>query len=262
VNVPLKSLGTLPSFRESCAPGVPECFVANLVPDQPVLVAIHGISRNAAEIAMRFAIHPAFGKVSIIAPLFTREHFGKYQQLRTHKDGQARSDQALIRLLEDIADEHRIATDRFCLFGFSGGAQMAHRFAMFHPERVERLCAVSAGWYSLPRADLAYPYGIANASGEPLVGPEFLDIPATVIVGERDIQTDASVRQHALINEHQGDNRRQRAEAYVRAVNALHRSLGRAGRMRLLTLPGVSHDFTECTNEGRLIDIAAEALLK
>ena len=261
MNAMMMPSGTLPTYRASTAPDVPECFVANLRPDQPVLVAIHGISRNAAEIAMRFAVHPAFRQVSIIAPLFTRERFGQYQQMRTRKPGQTQSDAALIQLLEEVAEEHGVPVTRFRLFGFSGGAQMAHRFAMFHPERVERVCAVSAGWYSLPRTDLAYPYGIGNGQGEPLVRPEFLDIPTTVIVGNRDTRVDDSVRQDPDIVEHQGRNRLRRARCYVRATSAYAESLGKPGRPQLLTLHGVSHDFRQCVSEGDLLEFVAQSLL-
>jgi len=252
---------TMPNFRPASRPEVPECFIANARPGQSVLVVVHGISRNAAEIAARFAAHPEFAKITIIAPLFAKRTFGQYQQLQTRKAGQVRADVALIGLLDDLAGDYGIATDRFGLFGFSGGAQMAHRFAMFHPERVDRLCVVSAGWYSMPRADLAYPYGIGNADGAPVVAPAFLDIPTTVIVGNRDTRVDGSVRQDPLIDGYQGHNRLRRARCYVRAVQAYAEAMGKAVRPQLLTLPDVSHDFTQCVRDGNLIDEAAKALL-
>lgn len=258
---PLKSPNPLPSFRPSSGAGVPECFVANPRPGQPVLVVVHGISRNAAEIAMRFAIHPAFSRITIIAPLFTKEGFGQYQQLQTRSPDQTPADVGLNRLLGELAAEHEIDTDRFALFGFSGGAQMAHRFAMFHPGRVTRLCVVSAGWYSLPRTDLPYPYGIGGDDGAALIGPDFLDIPTTVIVGNRDTRVDASVRQDDMIDPHQGKNRLRRARCYSRAMAAYAESLSKANRPQLLTLHGMSHDFNQCVAEGNLIAIAAQALL-
>lgn len=251
----------LPAFRPAVGGGLPDCFIANASPGQPVLVAIHGISRNAAEIAMRFARHPSFAQTTIIAPLFTKDGFGKYQQLQVRKEGQTQADAALLGLLGELAEERGIDTGRFHLFGFSGGAQMAHRFAMFHPDRVARLCVVSAGWYCLPDPTLAWPYGIGDGAGVPLVGPGFLDIPTTVIVGNRDTRVDGSVRQDPEILAHQGRNRLRRARCYVRAVSAYAESLGKPGQSRLLTLHGISHDFTQCVAEGNLIGIAAQALL-
>lgn len=252
---------TLPVFRPAESDAIPECFLGNVRPEQNVLVAIHGISRNAAEVAARFAAHPAFASTTIIAPLFTPKPFGKYQQLLTHKAGEVASDAALIALLKALAAEHGIATERVRMFGFSGGAQMAHRFAMFHPALVSHLCIASAGWYCLPRADLAYPYGIGNADEKPEVGPDFLDIPTTVVVGNRDTRVDDSVRQDPEITEYQGRNRLRRARCFVRAMNDYACQHNRKPNARLLTLPGVSHNFTSCVNEGGLIDVAAQALL-
>lgn len=251
----------LPTLRPAHRAGLPDCFIANAKSGQPVLVAVHGISRNAAEIAMRFARNPALAGTTIVAPLFTKEGFGQYQQLHARKDDQTRADTALLGLLDALAAEHGLDTARVLLFGFSGGAQMAHRFAMFHPGRVERLCVVSAGWYAMPDPALAWPYGIGDSTGAPIVGPDFLDIPTTVIVGNRDTRVDASVRQDPEILDHQGRNRLRRARCYVRAVTAYAASLGKPARHRLLTLHGMSHDFTQCVNEGDLVEIVAQNLL-
>jgi pimeloyl-ACP methyl ester carboxylesterase len=258
---PNKPTNPLPSFRASSDAGVPECFIANPRQSRDVLVVVHGSNRNAGEIAMRFAIHPAFSRMTIIAPLFTEERFGQYQELAACTPDQAPADAALIRLLDELASELEIATDRFALFGISGGAQMAHRFAMFHPQRVSRLCLASTDWYSLPRADLPYPYGIGGDNGAALVGPDFFDIPTTVIVGNRDTRLDASLRQDDLIVEHQGKNRLRRARCYVRAAHAYADAMGKAGRPQLLTRHGISPDFNQSVLEGDLIAAAAQALL-
>lgn len=250
----------IPRFRPSTAKGVPDCFLANVRAGQPVLVALHGISRNAAEIASRFAAHPAFEGVSIVAPLFTRERFGKYQQLLTRKADETPSDVGLVGLLASLKPELGGGVERILLFGFSGGAQMAHRFAMFHPDKVARLCVVSAGWYCMPVPDLPYPYGIGNDSGQPQVQARFVDIPTAVMVGNRDTRVDASVRQDALILQHQGRNRLRRARAWVRSVEKFGKMHGRPARIRLLTLPAMSHDFSDCARNGNLIDLVAEAI--
>ncbi|NCP14064.1 MAG: hypothetical protein GW858_07880 [Sphingomonadales bacterium] len=249
------------AFRAATAPEVPGCFIANARPGQSVLVAVHGISRNAAEIAMRFAAHPDFAQTTIIAPVFDKAGFGQYQQLEARKAGQTRADTALIALLDALAASDDLPTAHISLFGFSGGAQMAHRFAMLHPDRVARLCVVSAGWYAMPDPAIAWPYGIGDGAGAALVGPEFFDIPSTVIVGNRDTRVDASVRQDVQILEHQGRNRLRRARCYVRAAAAYAERMGTATRPQLLTLHGVSHDFTQCVIEGDLITVAAPVLL-
>jgi pimeloyl-ACP methyl ester carboxylesterase len=257
----MTTAATLPAFRAARGAGMPDCYIANARPGQEVLVAVHGISRNAAEIAMRFAAHPAFAQTTIIAPLFDKDRFGQYQQLEVRRPGQTGADAGLIALLDDLASVEGLLTTRVRLFGFSGGAQMAHRFAMFHPARVARLCVVSAGWYAMPDSTIVWPYGIGDGMGASVVGPDFLDIPTTVIVGNRDTRVDASVRQDPEILEHQGRNRLRRARCYVRALAAYAEACRKPARPKLLTLHGVSHDFSQCVTEGDLITVAADSLL-
>lgn len=251
----------VPAFHAACGAGVPNAFIANARPGQPVLVAVHGASRNAAEIALRFAAHPAFARTTIVAPLFTREGFGAYQQLQTRRADQTPADVGLIRLLDALAAEHGIAAERFGLFGFASGAQMAQRFALFHPQRVARLCVASAGWYCLPSTDLAYPYGIGDGGGAALVGPGFLAIPTTVIVGNRDTRVSPRLRQDPPILEHQGRNRLRRARCYGRAVKTYAEAIGQRARVRVLAVHAISPDFAQSADEGDLIALAAQSLL-
>ena len=88
----------------------------------------------------------------IIAPLFEKKRFGQYQQLIA-KDGQTPSDKALLMLLDRLELDYALDVEQVSLFGFSGGAQMVHRFAMLHPQRVRKVYAMAAGWYMLPDAD-------------------------------------------------------------------------------------------------------------
>src|SRR5436190_1144685 len=57
------------------------------------------------------------------------------------------------------------------VWGFSRGAQAAHRYAMAYPERVAGVAMMSAGTYTLPTTSfvspdglrpLAFPYGVSN----------------------------------------------------------------------------------------------------
>lgn len=250
-----------PALRVATRAGVPDCFIAHAQPDQDVLVALPGGTGSAADIAADFAAHPDFAGMTIIAPVLSEDRFGAYQQLELSASGQTRADAGLIGLLDELAESEGLATRAVRLFGFSDGAQLAHRFAMLHPGRVTALCVVSAEWYCMPRPDLAWPYGIGDGAGAPLVAPDFLDLPTTVIVGNRDTRVDAGVRQDPAILDHQGRNRLRRARCYVRALCAYAEAVGKRGRPQLLALHGVSADFAQSVTGADLITIAARALL-
>lgn len=240
-----------PTLRPAPEPGVPGCVIANARPGQSVLVALHGTGLDASEIAARFAAAPAFAQTTIIAPLLAAAEFGPSRPIEVRINA----------LLDDLAAQESLPTARIALFGFSGGAQMAQRFAMRHPQRVARLCLVSAGWYAMPDPAIAWPFGIGDGTGEALVGPDFFDIPTTVIVGNRDTRIDPDVPQDAAILEHQGRNRLRRARCYARAAIAYAERLGSPARPQVLALHGVSGDFAQSVAEGDLLALAAQALL-
>ena len=122
---------------------------ADVRPDSPVIVSVHGISLNAAEHMVRMrAVADTLGAV-VIAPWFDRAQFRGYQRLLCH-DGQTRADLALLAMLDDAADSLGVDVSRFHLTGFSGGGQFAHRFAAFHADRVTACVTSAAGWYTFP----------------------------------------------------------------------------------------------------------------
>lgn len=248
-------------FLSSQLPDVPDCFVSLAEPDAPTLVAIHGISRNAAEIAARFASHPLFQSVNIVAPLFEKKRFGKYQLMLAKSAKKTSSGRAIFRLLEELEVMNGMHIKKVLLFGFSGGAQMAHRLAMLYPDRISRLCAVSAGWYLMPDHSLSYPYGLGEGCPVINAGTDFFDIPTTVIVGTRDTRVDASVRQDQAIVSRQGRNRLERGRAWVGNVTECATKQGKEPKATLLLLKNGSHDFGLCARDNGLLDLVADALL-
>jgi poly(3-hydroxybutyrate) depolymerase len=237
----------------------PDCFVVDRGPGAPLLVTIHGISRNAAEIAARFANDQRFAAFTIVAPLFDKRRFGQYQQLIASR-GRVPSDLALFDLVAALAGEFGFDAERFRLFGFSGGAQMAHRIALLHPKRIVSVCAVAAGWYTMPDRERAYPYGLADELRFGAVSDGFLAVPITVAVGEFDRRIDASVRQSDVINSRQGRNRLARARAWTRAMKELADLNGLQPKTRLVKLRGGAHEFGQCVRDAGLMDVAAIAL--
>lgn len=219
----------------------------------PALVAVHGIRRGVEEQAALFAPRAAaLGRV-VIAPLFDPRRWPRYQRLG---DG---ADSALLGLLDRLGDDAVPPLDRFDLFGFSGGAQFAHRFAMLHPERIGRLCLASAGWYTFPDTS-PYPYGL----GAPGAGSSartarmqarlnaFLRLPIDVCVGERDKRRDANTRCGHDIDRQQGRDRRARASRWSEALAIEAAVRGVASRVRFTVLPRCGHDFRRCVQRGGL----------
>jgi pimeloyl-ACP methyl ester carboxylesterase len=246
-------------FIQGTGPTIPDHFLADRGPNSLLLVAVHGISRNAAEIAARFALDERFDGCTICAPLFERRRFGQYQQLIA-RNGRIPADLGLLDLIAILNRNAASRDRRTALFGFSGGAQMAHRFAMLHPEDVSAVCAVAAGWYLMPDPELAYPYGLADEVRFGTISPRFLIVPVTVAVGTQDTRIDDSVRQCDTINRLQGRTRLRRARRWVAAMRKCAGEQGVRSGTRFVSLPNGSHDFGQCVREAGLMDVAADAL--
>jgi pimeloyl-ACP methyl ester carboxylesterase len=255
-------------FRPSPRPGTPACWLAlpdRPDPHQPALVAVHGIRRGAEEQARLWAPGLAPQGRIVIAPLFDALQWPHYQRL----GGGAAA--ALLGLLDELAQEPTmplaLPLARVDLFGFSGGAQFAHRFAMLHPERLRRLALAAAGWYTFPDA-APYPYGL----GPPETGAgsrsarmqsrldAFLALPVDICVGERDCKRDANTRSGARIDAQQGRHRRARASRWSEALAVAAAVRGVRSQVRFTVLPGCGHSFRQCVQRGGLLKQVLRAL--
>jgi pimeloyl-ACP methyl ester carboxylesterase len=249
---------SIPRLVLSADATTPDAYLVHRGPGAPVMIAVHGISRNAAEMAKRFADNPAFRHWTIVAPLFEKGRFGQYQQMLA-KPGQQRSDLALLRLLDQLNHEWGVEADKIYLFGFSGGAQFVHRFALLYPERVAAVVAVSAGWYVMPDTQAEWPYGIGSGCPRPVTLADALAVPMTIAVGEQDLRLDGSVRQSPQINMIQGETRVRRAKRWSKAMNFIANELHGAPSVELKLLAGGVHDFGSCVQGTALMQVTAGA---
>ena len=227
----------------------------NLHPDSRVLVSIHGVSRNAAEHLGLLRPYAEQHGAALIVPSFAADSYPDYQRMGRKGRG-PRADLALIRLLNELGRAVGLDTERVDMFGFSGGAQFAHRFTMAHSGRVRCLVLGAAGWYTLPDHTLPYPYGVADAEGLEGVRLNVLAatrVPTLVVVGERDdCPDDEELNRSEIVRRSQGLDRLQRAQAWKRAMKAYAAGRGESAAVDLQVLPGVGHSFHGAVVEGGL----------
>lgn len=213
-------------------------------PDTPVVVAVHGISRNAPDHHAAFAGLARSCGAILIVPLFDTTEFRDYQRLGRDGRGQ-RADLALMSLIDGVLSSRSLPGRRFHLFGHSGGAQFAHRFVMAHPERVARYAISAAGWYTFPDDSTDFPYGLRHPpSGIDMSRQRlFLSVPGRVFVGMHDQRRGTSLRQHERVDAEQGRTRIERAMRWTAAMNARARALDLRPPLDLRQLPGSGHSF-------------------
>jgi pimeloyl-ACP methyl ester carboxylesterase len=196
-----------------------------------ILVSVHGytgqednekgrkIVRRTAERWAKLAQKEGW---VVLAPHFDETRFNRrYQTLNT---GGLRADVRLHQLIEKTEKMlPGIKTDKLLLFGFSGGGQFVHRYAAFHPERVDRAVVGAPGWYTWPDPSLTYPVGTRSKYLPKGLKPkmcELCGLDLLVIVGDMDLTAGAFEKKYGDHNllELQGEGRVYRAQNWVDAM--------------------------------------------
>lgn len=210
------------------------------------LVCVHGISRNALEHVFAFRQQADALGFPVIAPVFDRKHYRGYQTLGSKHDWNALS--AFDAALDDV--EAAAGARSFNLFGFSGGGQFIHRFAMARPARVRALATASAGWYTFPGDEARFPRGLAGKIPHGADHAAFLKLPMLVIVGSEDRERDPALRQGWKIDAQQGADRVERARNWAAAVNDAARNRVLPPPATYAELAGATHSFSDCVAAG------------
>ena len=224
--------------------------------DAPILVTVHGVSHNAEEQARRFRRLARQYGIVLVAPLFTADRFADYQRLGLTGQGQ-RSDEALQMILTEVRQQIGVTGRRVYLFGYSGGGQFVHRYAMAHPDQVEAVAIGAAGWYTFPDPKLRFPQGLKlnRRMAIRLRPKQFLRIPMAVFVGEHDIrrgQDRPELRQTGKVDAQQGLTRVERGDRWIDAMRAAARQRGLNTLYHYQVLPHAAHSFAASMKRGGL----------
>ena len=189
-----------------------------------VLLALHGMGSNGEEFS-RDLVEQAdhYGWV-LVAPTID---YGDW----TNPNVVAREEPILIRALADYLDQlpqlAGLPLRRLVLvLGHSRGAQLAHRFAEFRPDKVLAVAALSAGTYTLPlsagpHGGMSFPFGVkdlAQYTGRAFDSTRFGGIPFWIGVGGLDTNPADLPRQW---DTYEGTTRVQRAQAFEAAMQQL-----------------------------------------
>lgn len=209
-----------------------------------IFVTIHGISRNAREHARKFARFAEASGVVLIAPYFPTDQFPDYQRLGCKGK---RADRALNEIVLEAVRLTGANAQKIYLFGYSGGAQFAHRYMFAYPDRVARVVLGAPGWYTFPDRALKFPRGIRNTHRllQLHFNPaEFLRIPVSVLVGGKDDQRDDELNKSPKIDRLQGKTRIERGQRWIDAMINTSRENGLLTTYSFQLLPDSPHSFS------------------
>ncbi len=228
-----------------------------------VLLVLHGMGGSGAKFAENYVATADHNGWILIAPTmpYTRDYKDPVQL----REEDLALGHTLHTLIEGLPERLGLTLRRHVLIvGFSRGAQLAHRFALFHPDLVESLALISAGSYTMPWASqtpptapvaapgvsqatpgptsnaskmLAFPLGVGDLPtylGAPIDWQDFRKISFWIGVGDKDILT-ADV---ARAFDSYGNTRVQRARTYCSALQAMGIDA------QIDVFPNVGHEVT------------------
>ncbi|GAA4081891.1 hypothetical protein ACFFOS_27405 [Nocardioides kongjuensis] len=226
------------------------------IPANPerLLVLVHGQRRDSARLFRAFLPSAIYTNVALMAPTFGDREFTGYQRL-AGRQGQFAAHDALVAAVASLKAETSLQCSTIDLFGYSGGAQFAHRFTLVSPHLVQRAAVAASGWYTYLRAGRRWPYGLEHSSGtSTTVDPvAFLTVPILVLVGERDVRPGPAVRSNRRLDREQGIGRLERALRWVDHTESVARTLGATSNVTFDLLSCAGHSFGEAARAG-LVD--------
>lgn len=145
-------------------PYLPVAHMAEGRSEAPLIVAVHGSSRNAKDLRDGFAAFAERLGCFVLAPLFPMDLDAavpdeEYKQLVGDR---VRYDHVLWAMVEELAAAARTRFGRILLFGFSGGAQFAQRLLYVDPERLGAVALGAPTYATLPSAQWNWWTGIGD----------------------------------------------------------------------------------------------------
>ena len=116
----------------------------------PVLAPLGGLGSNSHDyVSGLYKDFADDNKFAIVSPAFVYDE-NDWNNQESYQYPAAWSGLALSNIIAEVAEDYPIDQDRVFLFGFSAGAQFAHRWALLYPARAVAAAVHAAGSFSYP----------------------------------------------------------------------------------------------------------------
>jgi pimeloyl-ACP methyl ester carboxylesterase len=222
-------------------------------PNARVLVAIHGMERNARQARDNWLPFAERHGLIVLAPEFDAARFSSrlFNMGNIEDPDRTHWTFGLIeRLFDAVRAGEQLQTGDYLLFGHSAGAQFVHRLMLLADEpRVSMAVAANAGSYTVAAYPAQGEDGFPYALDERIIAPRLLRTvfarKLVVMLGEADTATDAANLPRARQARAQGANRLERGRHFFERSTRQARESGLAFSWQLVTVPGVGHNSRE-----------------
>ena len=213
----------------------------------PLVIAIHGSDRDIAGLVQGFGMD---GGATILAPLFPKEMDGAdiADDYKFLPSGEPDYVALLDRMREQALEELGLTPSAVYLFGFSGGAQFAHRYGLFRAATLDGMVIAAPGNVTLMRDDIEWWPGLKGAQAATGYAPDLpalKRLPCAVIVGSDDNKPSSVSR--APGTRYGADHEGLAGSSRTDKARALSESLTAFGATpEFHELPGVGHQLAPC----------------
>src|SRR5690606_16081577 len=160
-----------------------------------LLVAIHGTGRTSGiEFRDGFAEFGLYNDFAVLCPIFPVNLFGDGDRsgYKYMEEGDIRYDLAVLAMVEEVSKKYQQDWSKFAMFGFSGGGQFTHRFAILHPEHLWAATVGAPGSVTLLDTDRDWWVGVRDLEtrfGRPFNLEALKRVPVHMVVGAADLET-------------------------------------------------------------------------
>jgi poly(3-hydroxybutyrate) depolymerase len=215
-----------------------------------IVFVMHGHHRSAEGYRNDWAKHADHYGFMVLAPLFDLEQWGHGQYTYASvvtKSGKIRnpakwSFSVIEHLFDAVKEATGNTTPRYYIWGFSEGGQFVHRFVLMMPgARYAKAVVGTPGWYTMPRFDVQFPYGLRGSPVTPASLKVSLGRNVVLLLGDADTDPNHEELLKTPEAEAQGPHRVSRGKKFFqelqRAAAALKTPLG----WRILMVPGAAH---------------------
>ncbi|MEJ2275996.1 MAG: hypothetical protein P8Y01_15760 [Woeseiaceae bacterium] len=230
----------------------------NAAPDMPIVIVMHGASRDAARYCDDWRATAAKAGFIVAVPHFSRKAFPRSARYnlgnvfdpatKQRRPAAAWTFAAIEPLFDELVDQLGGRQTHYTLFGHSAGAQFVHRFLYFVPDaRAKRAIVANAGWYTMPDFGVEYPYGLDGSGLDESVLPGYFARDLVILLGDADTQRDDDDLRKTPEAELQGRHRYDRGHTFHRVGRARAAAIDARFNWRLVEVPGAGHSNADMT---------------
>lgn len=222
--------------------------------DDPVLIVMHGMKRNAADYLRHWRQHAEDHRLLLLCPEMDERKYpgSRYYNLGNVMDRedaagilqpeQERVFPVMDRIFEEAKRRFGVRREGFSLYGHSAGAQFVHRYLLFSPQsRAESIISANAGWYTMPDEAVRFPYGLGGTEISTEQLTKAFARPVTILLGEEDTDPRHPALRRNPEADRQGTYRLERGKNFFEAARQKAETMGVPFRWQLRTVPGAAH---------------------